>query len=210
MSELSCYVDNVKYKTIKEKCQNGCNSCCADDDYSLCRELLKISHQCNGIIWIKAETEQTAHSKKTEMIREQQKENKQNQPKPKHVHAGLMLEYAKEAMRSDTPWDAFEYLLGDRWVQCSDDVSWEKEIKYRKKPKTVNINGYEVPEPLRVQPADGTVCYYPDTLYVAVEKTTYRNADGSFHTPVLKAGLLHLSSEAAKLHLEALLSFTKT
>ena len=208
MSELSFHVDGVQYKAIEENCHSSCDGCCANDDYYLCHELLKYSYQCNGIIWIRAENEPTASAntyKETEMTKEQQKEIK---PKTKHVHADLMLEYAKEAMQSDTPWDAFEYKEKEdtEWQPCNMQIAWFKSTEYRKKPKTININVYEVPEPLREAPANGTACYYPNTVSVLVSCTGYEN--DSIDRLRLEKGLLHLSRGAAKKHLEALLSFT--
>jgi hypothetical protein len=76
----------------------------------------------------------------------------------------------------------------------------------RIKPKTININGYEVPEPLREEPEEGTICYY---AFVGAEpyKFNYRPHNES-NVIWLKRGMLHDSLQAAELHKKALLSFT--
>lgn len=195
MTELVRVISGVVYKSVPEKERNSCEGCCADFGYGICSEL----RSCDGIIWIESETE---------MTKEQQKQNQQNKPKTKHVHADLMLEYAKEAMQSDTPWDAFEYKDKDGvWKDCIGSPSWYKDSSFRKKPKTININGYEVPEPLREAPAGGTMYYYPSTSMAEVSYGCYHSGD-NYENSLLKHGLIHLTREAAQLHLEALLSFT--
>ncbi len=75
------------------------------------------------------------------------------------------------------------------------------------KPRTININGYEVPEPMRVSPEEGEVYYVvclPDSHI-----TKYTFCNGHPETTWLSQGLLHKTKKAAELHLEALLSFTK-
>ena len=79
-------------------------------------------------------------------------------------------------------------------------------IRYRVKPSMININGYEVPEPMRVEPEIGTVYY----IVVFSDSGTYF-ADwqgGSYEKYWLKLGLCHSTKEAAELHMKALLSFS--
>jgi hypothetical protein len=74
------------------------------------------------------------------------------------------------------------------------------------KPRTININGYEVPEPIRVSPEVGKVYYVVCLPDISVENYTFYN--GHPETKWFSQGLLHKTREAAELHLEALLSFT--
>ena len=140
MSELSYRIDGVKYEAIEENHHDSCGGCCASNDYYLCHRLMMHQYKCsgiyhcNGIIWIKEETKMADASKETEMTKEQKKENQQTPPKTKHIHADLMLEYAKEAMQSETPWDAFEYKDKDGvWKDCIGSPSWYKDSSFRKK-----------------------------------------------------------------------------
>lgn len=73
---------------------------------------------------------------------------------------------------------------------------------YRVKPKTIKINGYEVPEPVRTAPDKGTTYYFPIINY-----SCNRWDDDSYDNNCLKAGLIHLTKEAAIQHAKALLSF---
>ena len=80
---------------------------------------------------------------------------------------------------------------------------------YRVKPKTININGYEVPEPVRTKPNKGTHYYYylSDLTSCAFCKRIYWNDDPNDNY-YLESGLVHLNEEAAIQHAKALLSFT--
>lgn len=76
------------------------------------------------------------------------------------------------------------------------------------KQKTININGFDVPEPCRVPLKDGTKYYLADPLRKSIiEPYTLKN-DG-IHLNWLKKGLVHLTFEAAQKHVDALLSFTE-
>lgn len=122
-----------------------------------------------------------------------------------HPHADLIMKYAEIAQYDAEPWEHFEYYAAVGWVECSPLMSFNETVEYRLKPRTININGFEVPEPLRHEPSDGTDYYVIDMSEVSEMKWT---SDVSEHQ-WLKAGIIHLTREAAEKHLEALLSFTK-
>jgi hypothetical protein len=73
------------------------------------------------------------------------------------------------------------------------------------KPKTININGFEVPEPVREKLDNG------DRYWVSGAASSFETAwaDDDRDNNYLNLGLIHLTKEAAELHREALLSFTK-
>lgn len=122
-----------------------------------------------------------------------------------HPHADLIMEYAKIAQHDAEPWKHFEYYAAVGWVECSPLMSFNETVEYRLKPLTININGFEVPEPLRHEPSDGTDYYVLDMSEVSEMKWTSDVSEYQW----LKAGIIHLTREAAEKHLEALLSFTK-
>jgi len=80
--------------------------------------------------------------------------------------------------------------------------------KFRIVPKTININGHEVPEPCREKLKHRTVYFYPclshPNLYILCY---WYNDEDDLH--LLKIGFVHLTKEDAIKHAEALLSFTK-
>lgn len=127
----------------------------------------------------------------------------------KHPHAELMMQYAQDAMETDKPWELWQYRPNGEigWCDCERSPIWGESIEYRRKPRTININGYEVPEPLRKEPSIGTTVYYPDlTIGGLVITTEYW--DTGLKIRLLNKGLLHLTKEAAEMHAKALLSFT--
>ena len=80
-------------------------------------------------------------------------------------------------------------------------------LDWEVKPRTININGYEVPEPLSnlVITERYYLPYLPDgNIY----EFTFDNSIINSNRWVT-LGLVHKTREAAELHLEALLSFTK-
>ncbi|QDU35651.1 hypothetical protein [Proteus phage vB_PmiP_RS10pmA] len=124
----------------------------------------------------------------------------------KHVHADLMMKYAEIAQRDPKPWTYFQVSYDSvEWVDCLQELQFLSKLNYRLKPRTININGFEVPEPLKLSPVRGTERYFVSTPYI--EREVYMGGD--INTKMLKAGLIHLTRENAEKHLEALLSFTK-
>jgi hypothetical protein len=92
-----------------------------------------------------------------------------------------------------------------------DQESEEQEticlFDWKIKPRTININGYEVPEPMRVKPNSGDKFYAVYLSAGTVECFTFD--DSMTCNRWFNQGLAHKTREAAELHLEALLSFTK-
>jgi len=129
----------------------------------------------------------------------------------KHIHAELMALYAQDAMETDKPWVRWEGRKNgyDEWRPFeSGHPSWLIDFEYRRKPRTININGHEVPEPVREKLGDDQT-YYTVALTSPSSIIGYDwNGDG-IDLMLLKSGLIHLTREAAVAHAEALLSFTK-
>ena len=81
---------------------------------------------------------------------------------------------------------------------------------YMQKPKTININGYEVPEPCKEPLEEGTRYFYVNTGALSCEGGGISTWLNDFADRLrLQTGIIHLTREATKLHLKALLSFTK-
>lgn len=123
-----------------------------------------------------------------------------------HLQAELIMKYAEIAQNDAEPWKHFEWLdsIG-RWIELTKDMTFNYIGEYRLKPKTISINGFEVPEPLRSVPAYGTPYFIIDLPHVM--SAIWNNHPDEYEW--LKAGIIHLTREAAENHLEALLSFTK-
>lgn len=130
-----------------------------------------------------------------------------------HVHAALMVEYAKDAAETDKPWERWQYRRNATTVWYGDldeNPIWDAVVQYRRKPKTININGHEVPEPLRVRPKDDDLVYTVmiDRASDIVYHTKW--ADIEAHRAWFARGLVHATEDGAYAHAKALLSFTES
>lgn len=125
-----------------------------------------------------------------------------------HKHAALMLEYAYDAAKYDEPWRYWEYNNHHGWHECSASPLWHIAYDYRRKPRTININDHEVPEPMRVKPKIGEDYVYPDfgddEMYGC-----YKWRNDKVDINYFNNGLCHTTKEAAIAHAKALLSFTE-
>jgi hypothetical protein len=75
------------------------------------------------------------------------------------------------------------------------------------KQKTININGFDVPEPLRKAPEDGAMCY---CAFFSGGPYSFNFIQEFYpHVVWLETGVLHYSAESAEIHRNALLSFTR-
>lgn len=84
----------------------------------------------------------------------------------------------------------------------------EPDFKFRIKPRTILINGIEVPEPFRGCLESGQTYWCVHFSYD--DGYAPDDWDGSkYQANRLKNGAAHLTKEAAEIHARALLSFTK-
>lgn len=85
---------------------------------------------------------------------------------------------------------------------------YDGSIPLRIKPKTININGIEVPEPMRETPKDDVSFWLADpTNQTGVCEFKWHPC--STHKGWLEAGFCHLTKEAATIHANALRSFSR-
>ena len=126
----------------------------------------------------------------------------------KHVHADLMLQYAQESMTNDEAWKNWEQRSGDKWLSCCVTPCWYEDVLFRRKPKTININGFEVPESLRGAPELGSF-YFIVLLHNDEPVGEYMWTASYIDRALFKSGLAHATREAAMIHAKSLLSFTK-
>ena len=123
-----------------------------------------------------------------------------------HIHAKLMAQYAEDAAETDTPWERWEpSYKGEKFETLDHNPNWSVRFDYRRKAKTILINGYEVPEPHRVPLKDGEVYW---TLSLAHGTGSLRWDDDDTDFCYLRNGFVHLTKKAAEKHFNALKSFT--
>jgi hypothetical protein len=128
-------------------------------------------------------------------------------------YADLKREYLKDWLEISKPWERWQFRnIGSSWghSQCSGHPSWSESLEYRHiptPPKTININDFEVPEPVRKELEINQTYWYADP---------YSRDSGHDHIwrgddidrRLLQYGLIHLTKEAAMIHRKALISFT--
>ena len=122
-----------------------------------------------------------------------------------------MALYAQDAMETDTPWDRWEErdnATVDPWSQCKNPLQFFRDVSYRRKPRTININGHEVPEPVR-EPLKRFRQYYTVDTWNDKIVDEYSWTNDEADQRLLKRGIIHLTREAAEAHAKALLSFTE-
>jgi len=129
----------------------------------------------------------------------------------KHIHAELMMQYAQDAMETERPWERWQFrrVNYDIWTSCKQSPQWDCSCEYRRKIKTININGFDVPEPIREVPRVGTTYYYANTVAILYLNKPLTWAGNAVDMELLRRGVCHLTKEAAEIHAKALVSFTE-
>jgi hypothetical protein len=80
--------------------------------------------------------------------------------------------------------------------------------RYRIEPVTININGFEVPEPMRVAPPFHSE-YWTLWIYRSELGCAWNWINSEGDRKRLSRGICHTTKEAAEAHAKALLSFTE-
>lgn len=101
----------------------------------------------------------------------------------KHIHADLMLQYAQDAQESETPWENWEYYRcnEDVWATLKTNPVWQEFRKYRRKPKTIVINGFTVNAPMDKEPGY-------EHVYFCVDINSSKYYESSYYKPELANG----------------------
>lgn len=107
---------------------------------------------------------------------------------------------ARHSSDSETDWtDQWNWTEGamSAFLNKVESSGWS----FRVMPRTISINGVEVPEPLRVAPEEGTTVW----LVILPTQSNHRWSGNANDLAWLGYGLLHATEEAARAHAEALL-----
>lgn len=125
-----------------------------------------------------------------------------------HPHAELMAK-AAEIAKTDKKWYRhFQFKTSDDdiWRDFCGVFGFHESDVLRLKPRTIDINGHQVPEPVREPLNLGQKYWVADTANFTEEK---KWTDSFSCQRWLARGILHLTKEAAETHIAALLSFTQ-
>ena len=128
-----------------------------------------------------------------------------------HPHADLMAKAAEVAKTDKEWWRHFEQLVyiapeTQKWASIGGAFFFNVNSGYRLKPRYIDINGHQVPEPVREPLKIGQV-YWLARIHGAVDSFEWEGDHAC--SAWLECGLIHLTKEAAEAHSAALLSFTK-
>ena len=125
-----------------------------------------------------------------------------------HPHAASMLLYAQDAAETDKPWERWlcMHKKDAIWRDGFEEhPTWHEDFEYRRKPKTITVNGIEVPEPIREEPKMGEEFFFVD-LSVSTLTLHFLWENDAYDRDWLKKGLIHSTKEAAIAHAKALLA----
>ena len=118
-----------------------------------------------------------------------------------HIHADAMTQYALDAKKYNEPWKMWQYGDGDAWIDCTSHPSWATAQVYRRKPQTIKIAQYEVPEPVR-EPLNRGQRFWVVSPFTGPDSYTWDGDKEDFFA--LESGFVHLSEEDAQQHYEVL------
>jgi hypothetical protein len=99
------------------------------------------------------------------------------------------------------PWEDFD----SSSVEACQNLLGVGNYKWRIAPKTINIAGYEVPEPVR-EPLEEDTVYWVFSPFAGASNVYWLDTERDYNA--LKGGFVHLTKEAAEAHYEALKSFS--
>ena len=121
-------------------------------------------------------------------------------------HAALMREYTEEVIFNPDAYKNWEYKINSDpdWRSCVGHPGWDRERQYRRKVKTIRIGTMEVPEPLRVAPPKGTMCWTAGPGAPRFYYPIFEWRDDDIDIRCLARGIVHTSKEAAAQHGKAL------
>lgn len=118
-----------------------------------------------------------------------------------HKHAALMALYAQDASETDEPWKRWESCVLGQWTALAQNPHWYPDREYRRKPKTIMVNGFEVPAPLdKVQVGTTVYIASPASLDLSV-MVVYTSG----HNPYFDRKIVHATRDAAVAHAKAML-----
>ena len=111
-----------------------------------------------------------------------------------YIHADTMAQYALDAKKYNEPWKMWQHSDGDEWFDCTSHPAWATAHVYRRKPRVINIGGYEVPEPVR-EPLNPGQKFWAVNPFLGPQEFIWDGCAGTQHA--LDSGFVHLSEEAA-------------
>lgn len=116
-----------------------------------------------------------------------------------HKHAALMAQYAEDAQQCDYPWVRWQnrHFTQTTWDTCNTHPVWHEAREYRRKPKTVVINGVELEDDrFTTHPDDRVICYTESVTTPGFYCSAYWSGD-VYDKTAIDNGVLHKTKEGA-------------
>ena len=123
----------------------------------------------------------------------------------RHVHAELMKLYAEDAMETDRPWKRWQFCPpGRSWTShsCTNPM-WEEDYQYRRKPKIVTVNGFEVVDDVIMEAPEEDTEYWFECQVSNGFVDRYSWDHDPLDLMLLERGLTHTTKEGAIAHCKA-------
>ena len=118
----------------------------------------------------------------------------------KHKHADNMKLYWEDAMETDKPWERWEmkyiHPRSRGWDVLGSNPKWDTDFEYRRKHKTILVNGIEVPAPEMEKLKKGTEFYVPMPAFREIYAYYVWCGCGQ-DEHILSSGLVYLNKEDA-------------
>lgn len=131
-----------------------------------------------------------------------------------HKHFELMALFLEDARVSETPWQFWQRrgIRSDtgNWIDCDYSPIWGAHSEYRRKPRTIRIGEFDVPEPMREAPKELSIYFVPTTGHGKFLCDFSNWCGDVIDKSRMSRGMCHATEEAATLHTIALISLTCT
>ena len=114
-----------------------------------------------------------------------------------HKHAALMMQYAQDALETETPWERWQFRpVGvENWLDGGCGISFSDLCEYRRKPRTLTYT-VTIPEPMREAPETGSWYWLAETAGYDFTSRVEWEGDNCDHS-WLKRGLCFATKEDA-------------
>ncbi|WP_434526578.1 hypothetical protein [Photorhabdus asymbiotica] len=121
----------------------------------------------------------------------------------RHVHAEQMMQYAQDAFKTDKPWLLWEMYddANELWEDILHHPNWNPDFKYRRKPEMITVGKISFPKPVDYELKEKDRYFTASSDGVGYFVWRDDNIDYYY----LQSGVIHLTKEAAKQHVEAII-----
>ena len=118
-----------------------------------------------------------------------------------------MAQYAEDAKQHDEPWELWQYHVSGTWENCENHPGWFTDHHYRRKPRTIQIGDYEVPQPCKASLKYKEEYFVPNVASAGAHRCVWTHSYLDLYA--LESNLVHLDRRSAALQAKALAEVSK-